>query len=179
MAHAFATPQPEPNFVDPEESGPEEPKPSEEESSAASAAAPGLGGQASTSGFHFMQESELDNTGLADSQEWVDVPQDQVTEVEATATTAETPRGEGMAADQAITAVQQPEVISMIFVLSGSSLDCRSSRHHYLRLGILTGPMRTKAGFHPSPGCRLNSEHPSLNLLRTRHRISRIRIQQR
>ena len=28
-----------------------------------------------------MQESELDKPGLADSQEWVDVPQDQVTEV--------------------------------------------------------------------------------------------------
>lgn len=126
-----------------------------------------------------MQESELDNTGLADSQEWVDVPQDQATEVEVTATTAETSHGEEIAIDQAVTAVHQPEVISMIFVLSGSSLDCRSSRHRYLRLGILTGPMRTKAGFHPSPGYRLNSELPSLNLLRTRHRISRIRIQQR
>ena len=61
-----------------------------------------------------MQESELENTGLADSQEWVDVPQDQATEVDVTATTAETSHGEGIAADQAVTAVQQPEVISMM-----------------------------------------------------------------
>jgi hypothetical protein len=128
-----------------------------------------------------MQESELDNTGLGDSQEWVDVPedQDQVTKLEVTATTVETSHDQGITADQAVTVVQQPEVISMIFVPSGSSLDCRSSRHHYLRLGILTGPMRTKAGFHPLPGYRLNLEHLKRRPLRTRHRKSRTRIQQR
>jgi len=36
--------------------------------------------------------------------------------------------------------------------------------------------MRTKAGFHPSPGYRLNLEHLSRSPLRTRHRT---RIQQR
>ncbi|KAI0000447.1 hypothetical protein BJV77DRAFT_1063863 [Russula vinacea] len=109
LAHAFATPQPEPDFAAPEESRPEEPKPLEEESGVAEA---GLGGQESTSGeLRFMQESELDNTGLADSQEWVDVPQDQVTEVETT--TAETYHGEGIGADQVVTAVQQPEQASL------------------------------------------------------------------
>ena len=49
-----------------------------------------------------MQESELDNAGLADSQEWVDVPQGQVTEVAAT--TVETPHGEGITDDQTVTA---------------------------------------------------------------------------
>lgn len=111
MAHAFATPQPEPSDGAPEESEPDVPKPSEEESSVSVA---GLGGQASTSGFHFMQESELDNPALVDSQEWVDVPQDQVTEVEVTATTIETSHGEEMAAE-AVPSVQQPEVINMIF----------------------------------------------------------------
>jgi hypothetical protein len=176
LAHAFATPQTEPDFDAPEESGPEEPKPSDEESGVAVA----VGGQESTSGeLRFMQESELDNTGLVDSQEWVDVPQDQVTEVEATATTAETYHDEGIAADQAVTAVQQPEVINMISVFSVSSLECRSSRHRYQRLGILTGPMRKKAGFHPSPGYKLNLEHLRRHPLRTRHRISRTRTQQR
>lgn len=87
------------------------PKPSEEESSVTEA---GLGEQASTSGgFHFMQESELDNPALGDSQEWLDVHQDQVTEAEVTATTVETSHGEGIIADQSVTAVQQPEVMSM------------------------------------------------------------------
>ena len=177
MAHAFAAPQPEPNSVAPEESGPEEvPKASEEESGVAAAS---LGVQASTSGFHFMQESELDNTGLGDSQEWVDVPQDQVAKVEVTDTTAETSHDEEITADRAVTPVQQqPEVITMI-VLSDSSLNCRSSRHRYQRLVILTGLMKKKAGFRPSPGYRLNLEHPSPHPLQTRHGTSRTRIQQR
>jgi hypothetical protein len=175
LAHAFATPQTEPDFAAPEESGPEEPKPLEEVSGVAEA---GLSGQESTSGeLRFMQESELDNTGLADSQEWVDVPQDQVTEVETT--TAEIYHGEGIAADQVVTAVQQPEVISMVSVLSVSSLECRSSRHRYQRLGTLTGPMRKKAGFHPSQDYKPNLEHQRRHPLRTRHRISRTRTQQR
>jgi hypothetical protein len=175
LAHAFATPQPGPDFAAPEESRPEEPKPLEEESGVAEA---GLGGQESTSGeLRFMQESELDNTGLADSQEWVDVPQDQVTEVETT--TAETYHGEGIGADQVVTAVQQPEVNGMISVLSVSSLECRSSRHRYQRLGTLTGPMRKKVGFHPSPDYRPNLERQIRHRLRIRHKISRIRTQQR
>jgi hypothetical protein len=113
LAYAFATPQTEPDVDVPEESGSEVPKPSEEESSVAGA---GLGGQASTSGgFHFMQESELDNPALGDSQEWLDVSQDQESEAEATATTVETSHGEEIIADQAVTAVQQPEVMGMIF----------------------------------------------------------------
>jgi hypothetical protein len=58
-----------------------------------------------------MQESELDNAGL-ESQEWVDVPQDQVTEVEVAVPVVD---GEGITADHAITAVQPPKVISVIF----------------------------------------------------------------
>jgi len=111
LAFAFAAPQTEPDDGAPEESGPEVPKPSEEESSVAGA---GLDGQASTSGgFHFMQESELDNPALGDSQEWLEVPQDQVTEAEVTATTVETSHGEGIIADEAVTAVQQPEQASL------------------------------------------------------------------
>ena len=68
-----------------------------------------------------MQESELDNPALGDSQEWLDVSQDQVTEAEVTATTVETPHGEGTVAEQAVTAVQQPEVMSSIFCV----WDCR------------------------------------------------------
>lgn len=120
MAFAFAAPQTEPNVDAPEESGSEVPKSPEEESSVAGA---GLDGQASTSGgFHFMQESELDNPALGDSQEWLEVPQDQVTEAEVTTTTVETSHGEGIIADEAVTAVQQPEVMSMIFGVRDLSL---------------------------------------------------------
>jgi len=117
LAHAFANPLPEPSFAAPEESGSEVPEPSEKEGSVAGV---GIGGQTSTSaGFHFMQESELDTAGLADSQEWVDVPQDQVTEVGvAVVAIVETPHGEGIAADQAVTDAQQPEVMDMIFFFS-------------------------------------------------------------
>jgi hypothetical protein len=62
-----------------------------------------------------MQESELDNPALGDSQEWLDVSEDQVTETEVTTTTVETSHGEGVIADQAVTAVQQPEVLGMKF----------------------------------------------------------------
>ena len=113
MAYAFATPQSEPDVDAPEESESEVPKPSEEESTVAGA---GLDGQASTSGgFHFMQESELDNPALGDSQEWLDVSQDHVTEAEVTATIVETSHSEGIIADQAVTAVQQPEVMGIIY----------------------------------------------------------------
>jgi hypothetical protein len=62
-----------------------------------------------------MQESELDNAGLADSQEWVDVPQDQVTEVGvAVVAIVETTHDEGISADQAIADAQQPEVMDVI-----------------------------------------------------------------
>lgn len=121
MAHAFANPLPEPSFAapEPEESGSEVPEPSEKEPSVAGV---GIGGQTSTSGgFHFMQESELDNAGLADSQEWVDVPQDQVTEVGvAVVAIVETPHGEGITADsdQAVTDAQQPEVMDTVSKIS-------------------------------------------------------------
>jgi hypothetical protein len=120
LAFAFATPQSEPSVGAPEESESEVPKPSEEESSVAEA---GLDGQASTSGgFHFMQESELDNPALGDSQEWLEVPQDQVTEAEVTTTTVEISHGEGIIVDEAVTAVQQPEVMGMIFGVRDLSL---------------------------------------------------------
>ena len=113
LAYAFAAPQTEPNVGASDESGYEVPKPSEEESGVAKA---GLGGQASTSGgFHFMQESEIDNPALADSQEWLEVAQEQVTEAEATAATVGTSHGEGIIVDKAVTAVQQPEVMGMVF----------------------------------------------------------------
>jgi len=108
LVQAFANPPTEPS-LSPEESGPEVPEPSEEEPDVAVAA---LSGQASTSGgFHFMQESELDNAKLADSQEWVDVTQNrgQVTEVGDAAATAETPQGEEITADDTATVVQQGE----------------------------------------------------------------------
>jgi hypothetical protein len=54
-----------------------------------------------------MQESELDHAPLEDSQEWVDVPQNQVTEV---ATRVEIPQGEGATGDETVTDAQQPEV---------------------------------------------------------------------
>jgi hypothetical protein len=62
-----------------------------------------------------MQESELDKAGLEDSQEWVDVPQDQVTEVVITATSVETTQIEGVSVDETATIVQQPEVNRMDF----------------------------------------------------------------
>jgi hypothetical protein len=112
LAYAFANPLPEPSFAASEDTGSEVQEPSEEEPSAA---VPGLGGQSSTSGgYHFMQESELDNAGLADSQDWVDVPQSQVTEVRAGTTNVEIPRGEGIVADQTDTVAQQSEVMTMV-----------------------------------------------------------------
>jgi hypothetical protein len=123
LAHAFANPLPEPSFAAAEESIPDVAEPSEEEPSAGMA---GLGGQASTSaGFHFMQESELDNAGLADSQEWVDVHQNQVSESGVAAVTAETPHGEGVTADQTAAVAQQPEVMGLVLLSSGPSFDYR------------------------------------------------------
>jgi hypothetical protein len=60
-----------------------------------------------------MQESELDNARLEDSQEWVDVPQNQVTEVVITTTSVETIQVEGVTVDETATIVQQPEVNRM------------------------------------------------------------------
>lgn len=122
-----------------------------------------------------MQESELDNTGLADSQEWVDVPEDQVTEVAVAVTTVETPRGEEVTADQTVPVVDQPEVIGTTFVFLGSSLDCYGHRP----LGTLTGPRTMKGNSHPSPGYRPNLEHLRRHPPRTRHKISQMRVQQR
>lgn len=119
MAHAFANPPTEPDFVAPEVPDTEVPEPSEEEPGAAVA---GLAGQAAASGgFHFMQESELDNAGLGDSQEWVDVPENQVTNVVVTATTVEASHEDEITTDQTVPIVQQPEVIDTIPVFSSSS----------------------------------------------------------
>ena len=126
-----------------------------------------------------MQESELDNAGLADSQEWVDIPQTQVTEVGVGASTVETPRGEGMAAEQADTVAQQPEVMSMVLVFSGPSFDRRSSSHHYQLLETLTGPRTKKAGSHLSQGFKPNLEHPRQHRPLTRRKTSQMRVQQK
>jgi hypothetical protein len=108
LAHAFANPPAEPNTEAPEDPSPEAPEPSEEQSDVPAA---GLGGQTSTSaGFHFMQESELETPGLEDSQDWVDVPQDQAIEVEVTTTTVETVHGDEVPIEQTVTVVQQSEV---------------------------------------------------------------------
>ncbi len=109
MAHAFANPPAEPNSAAPEDPSPEPevPEPAGDQPDAPVA---DIGGQTSTSaGFHFMQESELDNAGLSDSQDWVDVPQNQVTEVEIT-TTVETTQGDEVAVEQTVTVVNQSEV---------------------------------------------------------------------
>jgi hypothetical protein len=165
LVHAFANPPPEPGFAAPEDTGPEVPEPSQEEPSVAV----GLEGQPSTSGgFHFMQESELDNAGLADSQEWVDIPQTQVTEV---GVGVETPR----AAEQADNVAQQPEVMGMVLVCSSSSFDCRSSSRPCQLLETLTGPRTKKAGSHPSQGFKPNLEHRPL----TRRKTSQMRVQQK
>jgi hypothetical protein len=109
LAHAFANPPAEPESAAPEDLSPEVPEPSGEQPDVPAA---GLGGQTSTSaGFHFMQESELDHTGLEDSQDWVNVPQDQVTEVEKTAVaTVETTQGDEVAVEQTVTVAHQSEV---------------------------------------------------------------------
>jgi hypothetical protein len=145
------------------------PEPSEKEPSVAGM---GIGGQTSTSGgFHFMQESELDNAGLADSQEWVDVPQDQVTEVGvAVVAIVEASHGEGITADadQAVTDAQQPEVMDMILKISRLSFDCHSYRDRYQLLATSTGLRTMKAGSHPSQAFRPNLEHPRRHPPRTR-----------
>jgi hypothetical protein len=70
-----------------------------------------------------MQESELDHAPLEDNQEWVDVPQNQVTEVEATATRVETPQGEGATGDETVTDAQHPEVNRMELICRSLSLN--------------------------------------------------------
>jgi hypothetical protein len=113
LAHAFANPPSEPTSAVPEDPTPEAPEPSEEQPDVPDVPdvpAAGLGGQTSTSaGFHFMQESELETPGLEDSQDWVNVPQNQVTEVEVTMT-VETAQDDEVAAEPTATAVHQSEV---------------------------------------------------------------------
>lgn len=105
LAHAFANPPAEPDSAAPEEPSPEALEPPEVQPDVPAA---GLGGQTSTSaGFHFMQESELETPGLEDSQDWVDVPQDQV---EITSTTVETLQGDEVTIEQTVTVVHQSEV---------------------------------------------------------------------
>jgi len=98
LAHAFANPPAEPDSAAPEDPSPEAPEVPEEQPDVPAA---GLGGQSSTSaGFHFMQESELETPGLEDSQDWVNVPQNQGTEVEITTATAESTQGDEVAVEQ-------------------------------------------------------------------------------
>jgi len=111
LAHTFANPPAEPDSPAPEDPSPEAPEPSEEQPDVPAA---GLGGQTSTSaGFHFMQASELDSAGLEDSQDWVNVPQDQVTEVENTTATVETTQDDEVAVEQTVTAAHQSEDVSL------------------------------------------------------------------
>lgn len=124
-----------------------------------------------------MQASELE-PGLADSQEWVDVPQDRVTEEGITATTVETPQGEGENVDETVTAAQQPEVNRMELMFRSSRLICRSRRRLYQGLETLIGPRTKKVGFHLSPDYKPSLERLGRLLLRTWHKIYRIRIQQ-
>lgn len=108
MAHAFTNPPAEPDSAAPEEPSPESPEPPEEQPDVPAA---GLGGQTSTSaGFHFMQESELETPGLEDSQDWVDIPQDQAIEGEVTTKTVETIQGDEVPIPQTVTEVHQSEV---------------------------------------------------------------------
>ncbi|KAH9045101.1 hypothetical protein EDB84DRAFT_1674410 [Lactarius hengduanensis] len=113
LAHAFVNPPAEPDSAAPEdpEPEPEVHEPSEEQPDVPVA---DLGGQTSTpAGFHFMQESELDSTGLEESQEWVDVPQNQVPEVEITTTTVETTGGDEVTVEQTVTVVHQSEDVPL------------------------------------------------------------------
>ncbi|KAH9057325.1 hypothetical protein EDB87DRAFT_1631967 [Lactarius vividus] len=113
LAHAFVSPPAEPDSAAPEvrEPEPEVHEPSEEQPDVPVA---DLGGQTSTTaGFHFMQASELDSAGLEESQEWVDVPQNQVPEVEITTTTDETTRGDEVAVEQTATVVHQSEDVPL------------------------------------------------------------------
>jgi len=113
LAHAFANPPSEPTSAVPEDPSPEAPEPSEEQPDVPDVPAAGLGGQSSTSaGFHFMQESELETPGLEDSQDWVDVPQNQVTEVEIT-TTVETTQDDEVAVEQTVAVVHQSEDVPL------------------------------------------------------------------
>jgi hypothetical protein len=112
LAHAFANPPAEPNTEAPEDPSPETPEPSEEQPDVPAA---GLGGQTSTSaGFHFMQESELEAPSLGDSQDWVDVPQDQAIEVEVTTTTVEAIQGDEVPTGQTATVDHQSEVSATV-----------------------------------------------------------------
>ncbi|KAH9176654.1 hypothetical protein EDB89DRAFT_1939183 [Lactarius sanguifluus] len=115
LAHAFVNPPAEPDSAAPEDPEPEpEPEvhePSEEQPDVSVA---DLGGQTSTqAGFHFMQESELESAGLEESQEWVDVPQNQVPEVDISTTTVETTRGDEVAVEQTVTVVHQSEDVPL------------------------------------------------------------------
>ena len=118
-----------------------------------------------------MQESELDNTGLADSQEWVDVPQDQETEVGVS-------HDEGISADQTVPDAQQPEVMDMTVFFSRRPFDGRSCRGRYQRLVTSIGPRMTKVDSHLSQGFRPNLEHPRRRPPRTRPKKFRIQVQQ-
>lgn len=92
----------------PEDPSPEAPGPSEEQPDVPTA---GLGGQTSTSaGFHFMQESELETAGLEDSQDWVNVPQDQARGAEDTSAPVETTQDDEVAVEQTVMVAHQPEV---------------------------------------------------------------------
>ncbi|KAI0305520.1 hypothetical protein B0F90DRAFT_1698692 [Multifurca ochricompacta] len=104
LAHTFASPRAELSSAAQNLSGPEGPVSSEDQPVVTTE---GLGGNPSTSaGFHFMQKSELDNAGLEDSQEWVDVPQNQATEAEGT---VEASQGEVVPAEQTVDIVQPSE----------------------------------------------------------------------
>ena len=172
MAHAFANPPVEENSAAPEDSSPEAPEPSGEQPDVPAA------GQTSTSaGFHFMQESELETAGLEDSQDWVNVPPDQVTGVENTTAAVETTQGHEVAVEQAITVAHESEVSATASWSRVCDKDSPRRTYLYLHRQTLTGPRTKKEGSRLSPGYRPNLGRRLRRLpLRTGHKSFRTRI---
>lgn len=124
-----------------------------------------------------MQESELETPGLEESQEWVDVPHNQVTEENTTAT-VETTQGDEVAVEQTVTVVHQSEVS----VKAPWSRLCDENTprrtYPYLRRGTLTGQRTKKEDSRLSPGCKPNLGRLRHLPLQTGHNPFLIRIRQ-
>lgn len=160
----------------PEEPSPEAPEASEEQHDVPTA---GLGGQSSTSaGFHFMQESELETPGLEDSQDWVNVPQNQATEVEINTVTAETTQGDEVAVEQNVTVVRPSEVSLTALWPRVCDKDSSYRTYPYLRQRTSTGQRTKKEGSRLSPGYKPNLGRLSRLPPRTGHNPFLTRIRQ-
>jgi hypothetical protein len=125
-----------------------------------------------------MQESELETPGLEDSQDWVNVPQDQATEVEITTATVETTQGDEVAVEQNVTVVH-PSEVSLTTPWSrvcDKDSPCRTCP--YLRQRTLTGQRTKKEGSRLSPGYKPNLGRPSPLPPRTGHNPFLTRIRQ-